>query len=891
MSDTHLPVLTLAQAAALPPAATVVVTVNNRLARRLAQELSAQYALPGAFAEVLPWRAWFDALAESLGFVAETALPRHRLDDFAARLLWRQAIAASDANLLDTHEAARLAAEADQLMQEWDVHVADQSHEEYSRFSGWRERYLALLAECDADDPPRRLARLLRHLHGPGPGLRLPANIVLAGLREISPHQRKLLDALAEHGCTLYELDHQSGTAPQVQCRAMADRGAEWRAAVAWARSQLERRPDGRYAIVALNLQDTAPFARRILHTRLSGHPFNMSVGRPLTEWPLVQAALAWLKLLAAAPPYAVPLAAGALLAGHCAGHTAEMPARARLDAEWRWRRQTRLPEAHWLRTLKTCPLLLDGWRAALAAFGEARADRLTPDAWAGRMRQALAALGFPGTGTLDSTAYQVLEAFDELLRRYAALTPAAGPLNADPALRLLERLARETPFQPQRDESARLDVVGVLEAEGERWDAVWILGMTDDVLPAPPAPNPLLPATALAAANAPRTTAARELLYAQELFAALLRCGTEITVSHALLDGERELRASPLIHALPPAPPGTLEEPAPAPPLPLEKLDADPGVPLPHDTPLAGGTALLEAQSRNPLWAYARYRLGARELPAYATQAAMPAIRGNFLHLAMQTLWLRLEHSRGLAQALADASLPEYLEHALAVAATQELAELPPALRQLEQDRAREVLAQWLRMESQRTPFHIQHLEGTQLWEHGPLRLTLRLDRVDRLASGGLAILDYKSGSQLDIKGWARERPISLQLPFYAVALDTGGGPAEGGVEALALVGLHAREVAVRGLAGADIGLPDIETPAAAGPEPGGRGRRPGAFDDTDWPGWLLRWRQRIGTLADEFIAGRADNLVLNPNDLKYCDVMPFLRLDLEIDGEEATS
>src|SRR5690606_34952359 len=109
-----------------------------------------------------------------------------------------------------------------------------------------------------------------------------------------------------------------------------------------------------------------------------------------------------------------------------------------------------------------------------------------------------------------------------------------------------------------------RLDVLGLLEAEGERWDGVWILGMTDDVLPAPPSPNPLLPASALAQANAPRATAARELAYAHDLFDALLHCAPTVIVSHALLEGERELRPSPLIALLPAmAAPDTEQRPA----------------------------------------------------------------------------------------------------------------------------------------------------------------------------------------------------------------------------------------------------------------------------------------------------------------------------------------
>ncbi|AHV94200.1 hypothetical protein D560_3098 [Bordetella holmesii ATCC 51541] len=92
---------------------------------------------------------------------------------------------------------------------------------------------------------------------------------------------------------------------------------------------------------------------------------------------------------------------------------------------------------------------------------------RASCDVWAPRMREALKALGFPGEQAVDSVGYQVLGALGELLGDFAALAPAAGPLNGRGAVRLLISAARAGSFQPQRDPRARLDVLGLLEAEG----------------------------------------------------------------------------------------------------------------------------------------------------------------------------------------------------------------------------------------------------------------------------------------------------------------------------------------------------------------------------------------------------------------------------------------
>ncbi|KAG1438347.1 hypothetical protein G6F55_013960 [Rhizopus delemar] len=97
-------------------------------------------------------------------------------------------------------------------------------------------------------------------------------------------------------------------------------------------------------------------------------------------------------------------------------------------------------------------------------------------------------------------------------------------------------------------------------------------------------------------------------------MYAALCRCAPDIIVSHAHMDGERELRPSPLIAAT------ELTDWAPAAAelvaaLPQESLDDNQGPPLAPGNRGGGGLDVLDTQARNPLWAFVRHRLGGREL------------------------------------------------------------------------------------------------------------------------------------------------------------------------------------------------------------------------------------------------------------------------------------
>lgn len=915
----------------------VVLTVNNRLARRLTAEFAQWLQQRGLAAcpapEILPFSAWIDTATETLAFAPDAPLPSFRLDAFGAQLVWHEAIEAEGGELLDVRECARLAAEAEHLVREWQVEThGHPDHVELNQFLAWRERYHALLRQYDADDAEARFDHLLQALANGQLSLR--SHVVLAGTRELSPRQRQLCRLLATRGCSVYRYEDTSCMHPErPRLVAADDRFDEWQRAVAWACEQLAS-PQRKVAIVAASLQADAAHARRVLSRMLPADAYNVSVGRPLIEWPLARAGLAWLKLLLQPLPYRPEEAGLALLEGHCAGHSEEAGTRAFFDAHWRLQACIAVDDEEWQRLLSACPRLASAWQEARVQAEAWRNTRASAATWSERFRALLQKLGFPGLPALDSTAYQVCQAFDALLQHLATLAPIRRSLRASEACQLLGRLAQESPFQPERPHSARLDVLGLLEAEGGHWDAVWIMGLTDKVLPAPPSPNPLLPVAALAAAHAPRATAQRELKYAQDLFAALMQCAPHIVVSYPCHDNGEELSPSPLIASL--ADPETTSADdrttgeavvqGTVPAAPLETLEHDPGPPLSADSVIHGGAQILDAQARCPLWAFVRHRLGARELPGYAQEPPLPLLRGQFLHAALEYIWSDLRDSDALARHIAQGTLSELVDAALEHARAIALSSISPAFAELEKQRARHVLAQWFAQEAVRPPFAVLHLENEQAWSHGALTLHLRLDRVDRLEDGSLAILDYKTGSQIDIRGWVRDRPINLQLPLYAVALqDTlrsrrtrqagatiagrsadvtaqssldlfepldlthaspgTDGPPGDEISAIILVRLTARDPTAAGVGRVETGLPDVIALGASDQ----RAQRGVAATlmRRSWQDWLNHWRSALTHLAEEFNDGRADNIVADENDIEYCDVRPFLRRNLVHDDE----
>ena len=305
MQDAPLsyPELSLPDIGGLPAAGTLVLTVNNRLARRLTLELAGLLRAERQVSElprIVPLSAWLAESANELAFDAGGDMPAYRLDSFATQMVWTEAIRAEEAErvLLDARQAARLAMDADLLMDEWELRVPSGADtDEYKGFARWRLRYREALAELDAEDANQGYARVLDAL---GQGrLATPQRLVLAGFTEVSPRFARLLDAFAAQGSDIGQWRDAQRAPAQPRRFEAPDQGSEWRAAASWAATQLQVHPTGRYAIVSPQLEAESVFARRVLGQALAGRDgapalaFNVAVGRPLDEWPMARAALA----------------------------------------------------------------------------------------------------------------------------------------------------------------------------------------------------------------------------------------------------------------------------------------------------------------------------------------------------------------------------------------------------------------------------------------------------------------------------------------------------------------------------------------------------------------------------------------------------------------------
>jgi probable DNA repair protein len=663
-----------------------------------------------------------------------------------------------------------------------------------------------------------------------------------------------------------------SAPAPPRDTRALRTRDApsQLEAIAGWCHERLSGQPDARVLVMLPGAAGERERLAALIRSSLDpgavlhdGAPAPALVGieggAPLASLPLPTQALLSLTVLAEAG-IEVESVSGWLTAPYWTSPAAG--ARAALAQLLRERGPARVSFRELLGALQLAPRELRSAAHELdtqlrRAAGQLGEGSCTPRRWSERFRGALAALSWPGPLPPDSAVHQTEVRWIALLEEFGELAGSLDTLGLEAALTLLRALAQRTRHGPA-DEEAPVTISPMLADPVVRYDGIWVGHLSADVLPQAVAPDPFLPHAAQLEAGMPEAGSAGRRAQARALLAAWRAAAAELVLSVPAREKDLELLPSPCLGGLVPH-----EQQPPTSWLALrlrrsgctETIADATGTPFNPLAPLPSGTRALTLQNACAFRAYAELRLGATP-PQQAEPGVAMDQRGLLLHAALQLLWQRLRSSQALS-ALEERELAVAITECVRQAANALQVEmrgrrrprrttegqldlfsvLSPALER-ECRRAQELIGRLCALERTRTPFTVEATEYLTELALGGGRVRMRLDRVDRVASGR-AVLDYKSGRP-GSPDWYGERPSHPQLLAYLTALGSD-------VVALATVNLTAREVRFKGVAAAGDLLPGVK---ALPGEAGAAG---------SWSAQQQRWQALIERLIRAFLAGEA--------------------------------
>jgi probable DNA repair protein len=837
-------------------AGALLLTPTRRLAHQLRRAHDAARDAQGLAVwetlEVLPWQTWiarqWQIERQSGGSSGRLLAPE------TASLAWRRIIESDpvETGVLSPPGLARAAYRSWRALHAYQIPVAaldaEDTHETRS-FARWVRAYGRWLLEHGAIDPDLAAESIRAEF------VRRPLR--LAGFDELTPAQTALIERLRAGGVDVdvEPLPRRRADVSRVDC---SDARAELDVAARWAAEWLERSPVARLAIVVPDLGARRAEVRRALERVLSAasgytggalpesRVFEIAEAPPLAERAVVAAALELLQVPTLEPDLAV--LSRLVRSPYLRGAATEASARALLDV-WLRRRggnDLRISRIARLAGEHGCPILADVLARVLADARPPQ-ERVVPGSWSGRFFDLLAVFGWPGDA-LSSVEHQVAERLREIIGALASADEITGPLDAAAALRLLREYAEQTPFEPQTLEAPLL-ITDAENCAGMAFDGLWLAGMEAARWPPAAAPDPFLPRSWQIRRRMPAANAELAEAHARRMFARLVQSADQAVTSVARFDDEAAVLESALLDAVPyrAEPIGWLQPALPAlihATRPVLGSASDTRLPPPVPGGLArGGARLLELLSACPFRAGAEFRLHARALEE-AEPGLSAAERGEMVHGVLARVWGSLLDQPAL-QALTDEALAGILDTCID-------AQLAEARRGASPLRARllDVEAGWLRTNVRellehdrvRHPFAVLSRESPATVTLGELTVRVKLDRVDRLHDGSLAIIDYKTGGETGRAEWLGERPRQPQLPLYVQAVGAER------VAAVAYGRVRAGESGFVGIARDPASFGGIASFGVDAPR-----------EYTSWEDLLRAWRERLLVLAAEYASGDA--------------------------------
>lgn len=775
--------------AALKRGATVV-TGNARSARRLHLEYGNRQAALGRRAwntpGILDWNSWLGQLWQDWSFQHDAPL---RLTPMQELELWMEAQQNDAALVFSPVALAGLAADAYALLSAAQAHSSRNHYWQESDAERFRQWAAAFDRQCTRRgwiSASRTTDRLIAAVLAGE--LATPAELVLTGFDRMTAAQNALLDAMQERGCQIATI---APARPSHTAKArLADSRAEVLACAHWVRQTLEANPSSRIGVLCADVLSMRgaidrvfrhvlmPQSDSILHTA-GRAPYEFSLGNPLATQPVVHAALLLLRWMA--EPLAHADLTWLLLSGF-PGAEQERIAFAQIDARWgrgnNLAPQTSLEQA--TASLKDRSSVAGMHRRLrslvdFAATHRFSSETRTISGWAELARLALERCGWPGEQSADSVRFQAQRRWDRLLDEVALLDLVTASVTYPDFLARLQAAAGDTLFAPESLD-APVQIMGPMESAGQEFDAVWLLGATDQQWPMQGAPHPLLPLEVQRAALMPHATKQDDWDLAQRVTHRILASAGEVVISWPERNSDGELRPSPLLDSLEERQ-FVSDTDIFGPPAELEPFRDEIVVPFPAGES-SGGAALLRDQAACPFRAFASHRLGASapEDPEWGLTAAQ---RGSLLHEVLRSFWdvpndaprrglPYLQHLIGSRQLRE--TLRNHIRSAFADLEARHAADTwMRAYLASEQKRLERRLEEWLRLEADRRPFVVEACERELTSVAiGSLRLKLRVDRIDQFEDGSRALLDYKTGAVSTSK-WKDDRPDEPQLPLYA--------------------------------------------------------------------------------------------------------------------------
>lgn len=868
----------------------LILTANSRLARYLQiayddyqQKTVHVFETP----RILPLATWLEQQ-----FFATNTNGLILLTDFQEQCIWEEIVSQSSLTpeLLQPTQMARLAKEAYAHLTLWQVPTEElEAHTpqlEVRCLMAWIKTFQMRCHQhrwSSICELPQRLKNVQKTPN-------LPRNIILIGFDDFNPSTSALLNHLKN----IILIETQTLQVENTQrYRVILDNTeTELLIMARWARAQLEKNPLAKIGCVIPDLGTLRTQVHRIftnvfsIESILPGVvaeklPFNISAGQPLTHFHMINTAFMVLNFCYNA--LSIDDIAQLLQSPYLCQNEAEANMGAQMDILLREENRLQITISDLfsviikLQTIYPKNSWLSRWRALLQIHHDTPKSKQSPSQWAQHFIQLLKAMHWPSGHTQISEEFQLLERFKKLCQEFSQLDFIFPAIVAKQALHIFIALAKQTIFQ-SKSHFEPIQIMGVLEASGILFDAVWVTGLHDIAWPAASKPHPLIPYDIQQRYQMPHATAKRELQFCEHMIKRLENSAKQVIFSSPAKAGDQLLFPSRLIQSIPTIDStdiilstennvlGTIFDSRTH-----ESFEDQTGSAVSDFSVIRGGSRILKLQAKCPFLAYATTRLNAK--PCNTPMIGIPpAMKGILIHHILFEIWGELIEQKKLL-ALDDDALQTLIDHQIEKTFSTELkahylVQYAHFL-SVEKKRLSHLLKAWFEFEKTRPPFRVIERETACHISIDSLPLQLRLDRVDELDDGTRLLIDYKTREN-SVHEWLQERLTDPQLPLYAAFQAT----TEANYTSIGFAEIRSAQMTLTGLTHEDHAYAEKQFSKL---KPIHKTKNElGVFS---WDTLMQTWKESLTQLTKEFCAGIAISNPIEKTLCEQCDVKSLCR------------
>ncbi|MBT6328124.1 MAG: hypothetical protein HOJ28_06100 [Candidatus Thioglobus sp.] len=666
----------------------------------------------------------------------------------------------------------------------------------------------------------------------------------VCGFKTLTPEQSQLLNAI---GYQTLNVNQSTGNHTNKIFKTTED---EIKSAAEWAKELHASNPSKQIVIVSPKLNELhyrfkSIFDQVFFNTlnETGKKSYNISLGLPLDKYPLIQHLLSILELSNQLQKNRIKATTfnAVITSPYIVSAQNEQSARALLVNKVLSLSKTNFKLWEVKDSLSNCPILEQTLR--VISDGQI-SHQQSHDQWLLSFNQRLQSWGFATDRVLNSSEYQLFNKYQQTSLGLNLLSQYEKSVSADQALEALKNWLSQVMFQAQSAKTP-IQILGSLEAEGLYFDAAWVLGMTNDFLPASLNSPRFIPFDIATKHQIPRSNYDLITQDAKDTMTNLTALSNQVIFSYAQTHNESEQQGSPLIEFNNVVEPTIQNKTAHV----ATEFTNDSTAPKVSNKDVSGGVSILKNQMACAFKGFT-HRLNIRR--SDAPHIGFNRIeQGEIIHNVLEEIYQKISCREQLLSCN-DQDLKAIIKSKV----DQELTNYSKSnFIEVERNRLLELVNQFILSEKQRDEFRVLSTEQESKVDIAGLAFDVRLDRIDEMENGDQIIFDYKIG-KTSVSNWCGDIIKEPQLPIYTLSNKTQG---------ICFIELASDKISYKGLSRDKDSLPkqsNKKTTCAA------------------WDEQLEIWQQKLNKTSLNFQQGQAQVLP-SKNACEYCEYDSLCRIE----------